>query len=1056
MSLPPQFLQSAYMENIVPQRSQDDEEKPSDEMTEGPVCLRTSALYQTPHLRTPHAALDGAWDVISCEESCISSSTWKRLCTSGKGGVGQHLRLAAGDILHAKDDIARHFYVVLEGHLLAERPRQGNALNEAALISPGSVVNCSAFISSTRSRMSVHALESCSLVAFAVPELEILQGDDHDTYLDLLFCAARALGPVIRTFVSLGLSRHWLSAGSTVFRQGEEARSLYMVISGRLRILREDTSRRPPVVVEDEASRGEAVGAVLTLSGGAYDTTALCVRDADLVQMSKGAFEIVCTRFPKAAARMLAAMARKLATASAARISPGQVDNAGRVGLTASDAARAEMGAEKRRKEIVTIALLPAGNSPSAPSAVRRFGMALKGTLEELFGPTLYLMPSTMAMTFPSDFEKLHMHFYRSKITSWMASQEEDNRFILLEGDATKTYWSRICVSHADCILLVGYGNGDASLNDVELDLVWASMGPLPGRTESLDMALGASSLNPLGVEPPADEFTQSLLEAKHWAAHMRRVELVMLHPERKDPQGTAAWLGVRPHLSRYHHVRLSRPVDLARVARWMAGKAIGVVLSGGGSRGLAHLGVLQALDSAGIPIDVIGGTSQGAFMAALYAQGLSWEQMKLVVREYATQMGSVGQLVRDITLPVISLFSGAGFDRVVRQSMANGPQYIEDLWLRYFCMTTNLTRGRPTAHDRGLLWKLVRASMTIMGLVPPVYEAGELLIDGGYLNNIPVDVMRSMGVDMVVVVDVEDKDTSLWQNLPPYEGGISGWRLLWDRWCPVPSLRSGIKLPGYNQIISTLTWMSHTQNLRRISREYVIDLYLHPPVSRFRILDYHLMDRIVRDSNRYAWAALSEWQVRRGVTQKGMFKLDGQIQQIPSIPSPAGKPVAMRRSYSVACMTQLQAKQFVEFGTTVEGGENARGVERGQDYPPSNVEVVNTQGSPSPETGGTCASPVAPGQLETQEFESNSEAFWDCDAGEDTNLIGSREGTVPAQMDANPAVADEESMSLGSISMCGFAASGIMKSRLASPASGSRGSFEAEVMARLEAVLNQ
>ena len=67
-----------------------------------------------------------------------------------------------------------------------------------------------------------------------------------------------------------------------------------------------------------------------------------------------------------------------------------------------------------------------------------------------------------------------------------------------------------------------------------------------------------------------------------------------------------------------------------------------------------------------------------------------------------------------------------------------------------FFCMTTNMTRGEPTVHQQGLLWKLVRASMTIVGLVPPVYENGDLLIDGGYLNNMPVDVMRGLGVDTV------------------------------------------------------------------------------------------------------------------------------------------------------------------------------------------------------------------------------------------------------------------------------------------------------------------
>ena len=73
----------------------------------------------------------------------------------------------------------------------------------------------------------------------------------------------------------------------------------------------------------------------------------------------------------------------------------------------------------------------------------------------------------------------------------------------------------------------------------------------------------------------------------------------------------------------------------------------------------------------------------QGAFMAALYAQGLAWERMHEVVREYAGAMGSVRHLLSDLTLPIISVFSGAGFDRVIRQSFQHGAQRIEDLWLR-------------------------------------------------------------------------------------------------------------------------------------------------------------------------------------------------------------------------------------------------------------------------------------------------------------------------------------------------------------------------------------
>ena len=200
--------------------------------------------------------------------------------------------------------------------------------------------------------------------------------------------------------------------------------------------------------------------------------------------------------------------------------------------------------------------------------------------------------------------------------------------------------------------------------------------------------------------------------------------------------------------------------------------------------------------------------------------------------------------MLSDLTLPIIVALLGASFNRIMKiksegcckqvgRAGLGGPQRCLDAHrlsrmhvpCSFFCMTTNMTRGEPTVHQQGLLWKLVRASMTIVGLIPPVYENGDLLIDGGYLNNMPVDVMRGLGVDtvthppvtffalyatawpdlvtyyrpfypavlvflQVIVVDVEDRDDSVWHNLTPLDGGLSGWHLLWDRWCPIPSLR--------------------------------------------------------------------------------------------------------------------------------------------------------------------------------------------------------------------------------------------------------------------------
>ncbi|KAA6424228.1 MAG: patatin-like phospholipase domain-containing 7, partial [Trebouxia sp. A1-2] len=931
--------------------------------------------------------------------------------------------------------------VCFQGHMFAERTKKSGQL-ESAVVVPGSLLGCAAYLSSTKTRAIIRTAEPCNLVAFGPHELEKLLAVNPTAFIELLLAAGRALGPIIRQFFSLGLNRVWLNAGDTAYKQDEPASCLYVLISGRIRLIREDASMRPRVRVEEEVGRGEAVGAVWALTGGIHDTTALCVRDSELVRMSKGAFELISSQCPKAVAGMLDGMARRLSAASAARSNPNQYDQGGRSAVQSSTSSANSRAAksggskdeEHKRHEIVTIALLPAGAheafkasvrptnskplhsshdsasslhqtqvnqnasvsrlnpanlraieessaltadpsrigsnlgrharrilqaahlSSSAPSAtsqraqsnasasstdtaahttasslfssvhspvnnpaaaaVRKLTAGLKATLQELFGATLHLSASTVAMTFPTAFDRLHVSFYRSKITSWMAAQEEDYRFILLEADTTLTPWSKICISQADCILLVASEGATPQIGELEQELVWSLLAkppvPLPearshqapnsGLFESSGTR-GYTAGGPLSEKWseifPQEQSRRGQLDDKSWTSYLRRVELVLLHGPDSEPQGTAAWLEARPHLARHHHIRLTHPKDLARLGRWMAGKAVGLVLSGGGSRGLAHLGVLHALDDAGVPVDIIGGTSQGAFMAALYSQGLAWEQMHHLVREYARQMSSVQHLLWDLTLPIMSVFNGVGFDRVVRETFKHGAQQIEDLWLSYFCNSTNLSKGQSSVHDQGPLWRLVRASMTIVGMVPPVYYKGDLLVDGGYMNNIPVDVMRSMGVDTVIVVDVEDRDDSVWHNLTPFDGGLSGWRLLWDRWCPIPRFRFGIKLPRYQQIVNALTWMSHSQTLRRVSREYVIDLYLRPPVSRFRLMDFHLMDRIVRDANRYAWAAISEWQCQQGVTQQGMLGSEVVL----------SGPTPMRRSHSMSCMTQLQAK---------------------------------------------------------------------------------------------------------------------------------------------------
>ena len=196
-------------------------------------------------------------------------------------------------------------------------------------------------------------------------------------------------------------------------------------------------------------------------------------------------------------------------------------------------------------------------------------------------------------------------------------------------------------------------------------------------------------------------------------------------------------------------------------------------------------------MEDAGVPVDAVGGTSRGALVAALYAKYASTTHMLPRVKELVGVLSSPRHLLADLTLPILSVFSGKGLDAILRKTL--GEDDVEDLWLPFFCCSTNLTRGRLSTHVAGRAWRRVRASMTTLGLLPPVVdERGELLVDGGYLNAIPADVMReTMGADVVIVVDVEDDDYLAFRDLTPRDGGLGGWRLLWERVDPLAGARA-------------------------------------------------------------------------------------------------------------------------------------------------------------------------------------------------------------------------------------------------------------------------
>jgi predicted acylesterase/phospholipase RssA len=215
-----------------------------------------------------------------------------------------------------------------------------------------------------------------------------------------------------------------------------------------------------------------------------------------------------------------------------------------------------------------------------------------------------------------------------------------------------------------------------------------------------------------------------------------------------------------------HHHLEPGRgAASVSRLARRLVGRALGVVLSGGGARGYAHIGAIEALAEAGFEIDRLGGCSIGSFIGGMYASGASPDDIREVCRRELVRR----QPFNDYTLPRVSLIrsrkAAKMFDRVF------GDRFMEELPISFFTVSADLLASRTIVHRSGPVFEAVGASMSIPGLVPPLSRPGRLLVDGGVLNNLPVDVMAADDEGPIVAVDVirrlEEVDESATPPLP-------------------------------------------------------------------------------------------------------------------------------------------------------------------------------------------------------------------------------------------------------------------------------------------------
>ncbi|KAF9225342.1 patatin-domain-containing protein [Gyrodon lividus] len=700
-------------------------------------------------------------------------------------------------------------------------------------VKPGGIAGYLASLCSTPSYVDIHAKTDTYVGFLPSNALERLVEKRPIVQLTLAKRLISMLSPLV---LQIDASLDWMqaTAGQVLWRPKDVSDSFYIVINGRLRAITEGDNGE--VTITGEYGQGDTVGELDVITNSTRRTTMHAIRDSELIRMPQTLFNAISSRNPRTTAQLLRTIASRVRD---------EVDASSNVQYrnTASELGR-------NNTNLKTVAILPV----SRHVPIDTFARKLKAALEEMGARTSYLNQASVS-------GHLGRHAFsrmgKLKAAAWLADQEQRYRTVLYVAESpVNSPWTQTCIRQADFVMVVGMGD-DPSIGEYERLLLSMKT------TARKELVL----LHPERSVAPGS--TREWLKNRPWVHQHIHVELPgLILPLSKisppqDPQAVVALKNLKDRvqsgIQRYRgvptHARPERqPMinDFTRLARRLCGKSVGLVLGGGGARGLSHLGVIRALEERGIPIDYIGGTSIGAFIGGLYARECDIILSAGRAKEFSSRMSNIWRMLSDVTYPLVAYTTGHEFNRTIYKAFYD--LHIEDMWLPYYCNTTNINTSRMEIHETGYAWRFIRASMTLVGLLPPLCDNGSMLVDGGYIDNLPVSTMISMGASAVLAADVGSIDDNSPRN---FGDSVSGWWLVLNRWNPFSNARS---IPAITEIQSRLAYVSSVRTLEeaKVARGC---LYMQMPVQEYGTLQFNKFDEIEQKGYQATIEILDRWE---------------------------------------------------------------------------------------------------------------------------------------------------------------------------------------------------
>jgi NTE family protein len=361
--------------------------------------------------------------------------------------------------------------------------------------------------------------------------------------------------------------------------------------------------------------------------------------------------------------------------------------------------------------------------------------------------------------------------------------------------------WSHQCKIYADLIIMATDFYADSSIYEIERQL---------------------------------DLYSNNILNKK--------IYLLLLHPEdAKFPENTRRWFENRK-IDLHIHYRKNHGPDIRRFARILANKAIGLVLGGGGAKGFAHLGAILALYEEGLEIDFLGGTSAGA-LYGLTASFSDFDPER--IRFYSRESAESKLTQNDFTIPLISIMSGRKMGKYLKKMM--GDTYLEDFWVGSYCVSTNYSNSSMKIHERGLARKQIEASIAIPGIYPPVVIDNQLHVDGGVVDNLPIETMYKYPVKHIIAISLSQLRT---QEVD-FDETPTASKLIWNN----ITGKKKYRIPGISSIlVNSLTLNSRQKQEMTKSG---VAIYLEMELKGIGMLDDTRWKEIVQKGHDQMEAAL-------------------------------------------------------------------------------------------------------------------------------------------------------------------------------------------------------